>query len=246
MKYLYIIYQYLIAIPLILVITLFTALVTVICFPWKNGAFPHAVQVFWSRSIIRLLLVPITVTGQENIQKGQSYVFVSNHQSFLDVFAIYGWLPANFKWLMKKELRRVPFVGFACKVAGHIFVDRANPVAALHSIKEIEAELQNGVSTVIFPEGTRTKTGEMGRFKRGAFQVALDLHLPIIPISLTGCYEAMPRGTYYARTHSHIYMHIGKPIDLSDFIDPSTSQIDSNAAMAYVRERVQEGMQQQA
>ncbi len=244
MKYLYIIYQYLIAIPLILVITLFTALVTVICFPWKNGAFPHAVQVFWSRSIIRLLLVPITVTGQENIPKGQSYVFVSNHQSFLDVFAIYGWLPANFKWLMKKELRRVPFVGFACKVAGHIFVDRANPVAALHSIKEIEAELQNGVSTVIFPEGTRTKTGEMGRFKRGAFQVALDLHLPIIPISLTGCYEAMPRGTYYARTHSHIYMHIGKPIDLSDFIDPTTSQTDSNAAMAYVRERVQEGMQQ--
>lgn len=244
MKYLYILYQYLIAFPLILVITLFTALVTVICFPWKNGAFPHAVQVFWSRSIIRLLLVPITVTGQENIQKGQSYVFVSNHQSFLDVFAIYGWLPANFKWLMKKELRRVPFVGFACKVAGHIFVDRANPVAALHSIKEIEAELQNGVSTVIFPEGTRTKTGEMGRFKRGAFQVALDLHLPIIPISLTGCYEAMPRGTYYARPHSHIYMHIGKPIDLSDFIDPSTSQIDSNAAMAYVRERVQEGMQQ--
>lgn len=244
MKYLYILYQYLIAFPLILVITLFTALVTVICFPWKNGAFPHAVQVFWSRSIIRLLLVPITVTGQENIQKGQSYVFVSNHQSFLDVFAIYGWLPANFKWLMKKELRRVPFVGFACKVAGHIFVDRANPVAALHSIKEIEAELQNGVSTVIFPEGTRTKTGEMGRFKRGAFQVALDLHLPIIPISLTGCYEAMPRGTYYARPRSHIYMHIGKPIDLSDFIDPSTSQIDSNAAMAYVRERVQEGMQQ--
>ena len=244
MKYLYIIYQYLIAIPLILVITLFTALVTVICFPWKNGAFPHAVQVFWSRSIIRLLLVPIKVTGQKNIRKGQSYVFVSNHQSFLDVFAIYGWLPANFKWLMKNELRRVPLVGFACKVAGHIFVDRANPVAALRSIKEIEAELQNGVSTVIFPEGTRTKTGEMGRFKRGAFQVALDLHLPIIPISLTGFYDAMPRDTYYVRPRAHLCMHIGKPIDLSDFIDPMTSQIDPNAAMAHVRELVQEGMKQ--
>lgn len=244
MKYLYIAYQYLIAIPLILVITLFTALVTIICFPWKNGAFPHAVQVFWSRSIIRLLLVPITVTGQENIRKGQSYVFVSNHQSFLDVFAVYGWLPSNFKWLMKKELRRIPFVGFACKVAGHIFVDRANPVAALRSIKEIEAELQNGVSTVIFPEGTRTKTGEMGRFKRGAFQVALDLHLPVVPISLTGFYEAMPRDTYYVRSHAHLRMHIGKPIDLSDFIDPMTSKIDPNAAMAHVRELVQEGMHQ--
>ena len=243
MKYLYIAYQYVIAFPLILVITLFTALTTIICFPWKNGALPHAIQVFWSRSLVRLLLVPITVTGRENIDAGQSYVFVSNHQSFLDVFAIYGWLPVNFKWLMKKELRRIPFVGFACKVAGHIFVDRSNPVAALHSIKEIEEELQNGVSTVIFPEGTRTKNGEMGRFKRGAFQVALDLHLPIVPISLTGCYEAMPRDTFYVHPHAHIHMHVGKPIDLSQFIDSDTEKIDPNKAMAYVRDRVAEGMQ---
>ncbi len=243
MKYFYIIYQYLIAIPLILVITLFTAFTTIICFLWKNGPVPHAVQVFWSRSIIRLLLVPISVSGTENIQKGQSYVFVSNHQSFLDVFAIYGWLPVTFKWLMKKELRRIPFVGFACKVAGHIFVDRSNPITALHSIKEIESELQNGVSTVIFPEGTRTKTGEMGRFKRGAFQVALDLHLPIIPISLTGCYEAMPRDKFYVRLHSHIAMHVGKPIDLGQFIDKETSKVDANAAIAYVRERVADGIE---
>ncbi len=242
MKYIYIAYQYLIAFPLILLITLFTAITTIICFPWKNGRFPHIVQVFWSRSIISLLLVPIRVEGAENICKGQSYVFVSNHQSFLDVFAIYGWLPVNFKWLMKKELRRIPFVGFACKVAGHIFVDRSNPVAALHSIKEIESELQNGVCTVIFPEGTRTKTGELGRFKRGAFQVALDLHLPIIPISLTGCYEAMPHNKYYVRTHSNICMKIGKPIDLSDFIDKDSDQIDSNTAMAYIRDRVLEGI----
>lgn len=242
MKYLYIAYQYLIAFPLILLITLFTAVVTIICFPWKNGSFPHAIQVFWSRSIINLLLVPIRVEGTENICKGQSYVFVSNHQSFLDVFAIYGWLPVNFKWLMKKELRRIPFVGFACKVAGHIFVDRSNPVAALHSIKEIESELQNGVCTVIFPEGTRTKTGELGRFKRGAFQVALDLHLPVIPISLTGCYEAMPRDKHYVRTHSHIRMKIGKPISLSDFVDKDSNQIDPNTAMTYIRDRVLEGI----
>lgn len=242
MKYLYLVYQYVIAFPLIVVITLFTAIVTIICFPWKNGALPHAIQVFWSRSLVRLLLVPVSVTGQENIRKGQSYVFVSNHQSFLDVFVIYGWLPSNFKWLMKKELRHVPFVGFACKVAGHIFVDRSNPVAALNSIKEIESELQNGVSTVIFPEGTRTKTGEMGRFKRGAFQVALDLHLPIIPISLKGFYEAMPRDKHYVRPHSHLYMHIGKPIDLSDFIDPMTSKIDSSALMCYVQDSIKKGM----
>lgn len=237
MKYLYIVYQYLIAFPLILVITLFTAVVTLLCFPWKNGAFPHAIQVFWSRSIVRLLLVPIDVSGQEHIVPGQSYVFVSNHQSFLDVFAIYGWLPVNFKWLMKKELRKIPFVGFACKVAGHIFVDRSNPVAALQSVKAIEAELQNGVCTVIFPEGTRSRTGEIGRFKRGAFQVAWDLHLPVIPISLTGCYEAMPKGAYYVHTRSHIHMYIGKPVNITDYND-------ANEAMAYLREQVIAGLQQ--
>ena len=242
MKYLYILYQYLIAFPIILVLTLFTALVTILCFSWKNGALPHTIQVFWSRSLIHLLLVPVTVSGEENIHQGQSYVFVSNHQSFLDVFAIYGWLPVNFKWLMKKELRRIPVVGFACKVAGHIFVDRANAKAALQSIKEIESELQDGVCTVIFPEGTRTRTGEMGRFKRGAFQVALDLHLPVVPISLSGCYEAMPRDKHYVGLHPHVYMHIGKPIDLNDFIDTETGKVDANAAMQYTRDRVEEGM----
>ena len=165
MKPLYIIYQYLIAFPLIIVVTLFTAIFTILCFPWKNGKVPRAVQVFWSRSVLWFLLIPIKVTGQENVDPKQSYVFVANHQSFLDVFAVYGWLPNNFKWLMKKEIRKVPFVGTACAVAGHIFVDRSNPRAALQSMDHIKKELVDGISTVIFPEGTRTKTGEMGRFK---------------------------------------------------------------------------------
>lgn len=235
MKVLYILYQYLIGFPLIVLSTLFTAVFTIICFPWKNGKAPRAVQVFWSRSVIRLLLLPIKVTGRENVDPKQSYVFVANHQSFLDVFAVYGWLPNNFKWLMKKEIRRVPFVGTACAVAGHIFIDRSNPRAALQSMEKVKKELVDGISTVIFPEGTRTKTGEIGRFKQGAFKIAMDMELPVVPITLNGFYKAMPSGQPFANPYSHLSLHIGKPIDISQFTD-------INDAMVHVREKVEQGV----
>ena len=231
MKPLYIIYQYLIAFPLIIVVTLFTAIFTILCFPWKNGKAPQAVQVFWSRSVLWLLLIPIKVTGQENVDPKQSYVFVANHQSFLDVFAVYGWLPNNFKWLMKKEIRKVPFVGTACAVAGHIFVDRSNPRAALQSMDHIKKELVDGISTVIFPEGTRTKTGEMGRFKQGAFKIAMDMGLPVVPLSLGGFFKAMPSGQAFANPRARVSLHIGKPIDISQFND-------INEAMEYLRNEI--------
>ena len=236
MKPLYIIYQYLIAFPLIIVVTLFTAVFTILCFPWKNGKAPRAVQVFWSRSVLWFLIIPIKVTGQENVDPKQSYVFVANHQSFLDVFAVYGWLPNNFKWLMKKEIRKVPFVGTACAVAGHIFVDRSNPRAALQSMDHIKKELVEGISTVIFPEGTRTKTGEMGRFKQGAFKIAMDMGLPVVPLSLNGFFKAMPSGQAFANPRARVSLHIGKPIDISQFND-------INEAMEYLREQIASGLQ---
>lgn len=235
MKILYIMYQYLIGFPLIIVATLFTAIFTIICFPWKNGKVPHTIQVLWSRSVLWFLLVPIQVTGHENINPKQSYVFVANHQSFLDVFAIYGWLPNYFKWLMKKELRKVPFVGTACAVAGHIFVDRSNPRAALQSIEHIKGELIDGLSTVIFPEGTRSKTGEMGRFKQGAFKIAMDLNLPVVPLSLSGFHDAMPPTQFFVNPRARVHLHIGKPVDLSQFEDV-------NEAMTYLRECVADGI----
>lgn len=211
MKYLYIIYQYLIAFPILWILTMLTAIITILLFPWPNCKFVNWVQKLWSRSFGWMLFLPVTITGKENIKPGQSYVFVANHQSMLDVWIIYGWLPVIFKWLMKAELRKVPFVGFACKAAGHVFVDRSSPMAAKKSLEDVEKVLTNGICTVIFPEGTRTLNGEVGRFKRGAFQIALELNLPIIPISLSGCYEAMNRKAKYVTWHP-VHMHIGGPI----------------------------------
>ena len=224
MKYLYIIYQYLIAFPILWVLTMLTAIITIILFPWPNCKFVNWVQKLWSRSFGWMLFLPVTITGEENIKPGQSCVFVANHQSMLDVWIIYGWLPVIFKWLMKAELRKVPFVGSACKAAGHVFVDRSSPMAAKKSLEEVEKALTNGICTVIFPEGTRSLNGEVGRFKRGAFQIALELNLPIIPISLSGCYEAMNRKAKYVTWHP-IHMHIGEPIlpDQFDKENPMTT-----------------------
>ena len=201
-------------------LTIFTAVFTVCTVHWRNAEFVHKVQQFWSCSFFWLMFLPVSVDGVEHIQKGQSYVFVSNHQSMFDVWLIYGWLPVIFKWLMKAELRKVPFVGTGCKAAGHIFVERRNAKAAIESLHEVEKQLVNGVSTVIFPEGTRSTTGETGRFKRGAFQIALDLGLPVIPLSLDGCFEVLPKGKPFVHRHP-VHMYIGEPIDLKQFDDPN-------------------------
>ena len=216
----YWLWQYLIAWPLLMVLTVFTAVFTVCTVFWKNAEFVHKVQQFWSRSFFWLMFLPVSVDGQEHIVPGQSYVFVANHQSMFDVWLVYGWLPVIFKWLMKAELRKVPFVGTGCKAAGHIFIDRRNTKAALESLKEVEKQLVNGVCTVIFPEGTRSLNGEVGRFKRGAFQIAWDLGLPIIPLSLDGCYEVLPKGKPFVY-HAPVHMHIGEPIDLKQFSNPN-------------------------
>ena len=229
----YWLWQYLVAWPLLLVLTVFTAVFTVCTVFWRNAEFVHKVQQFWSRSFFWLMFLPVSVDGTEHIQPGQSYVFVSNHQSMFDVWLIYGWLPVIFKWLMKAELRKVPFVGTGCKAAGHIFVDRRNAKAAMESLREVEKQLVNGVCTVIFPEGTRSLNGEVGRFKRGAFQIALELGLPVIPLSLTGCYEVLPKGKPFVHRHA-VHMHIGEPIDLKQFNDP-------NEAIEAVRNAVIEG-----
>lgn len=216
----YWLWQYLIAWPLLMVLTVFTAVFTVCTVFWKNAEFVHKVQQFWSRSFFWLMFLPVSVDGKEHIVPGQSYVFVANHQSMFDVWLVYGWLPVIFKWLMKAELRKVPFVGTGCKAAGHIFIDRRNTKAALESLKEVEKQLVNGVCTVIFPEGTRSLNGEVGRFKRGAFQITWDLGLPVIPLSLDGCYEVLPKGKPFVY-RAPVHMHIGEPIDLKQFSDPN-------------------------
>ena len=194
MKILYSIYLVCVALPIFLVLTILTALTTTIgsliggAHVW--GYYPGKV---WSQLTCILLLIPVKVKGREKVHKRTSYVFVPNHQGSFDIFLIYGYLGRNFKWMMKKSLRKIPFVGKACESAGHIFVDRASRAGIRDSMRQAEASLVNGVSMVVFPEGRRTFTGKLGEFKRGAFLLADDLQLPVVPVTITGSFEILPR-----------------------------------------------------
>lgn len=212
MKIFYRIYQLCIALPIFLVLTLLTAFTTIIgslvggAHVW--GYYPGKI---WSQLTCYLLLLPVKVVGRENLDKHTSYVFAPNHQGIFDIFLIYGFLGRNFKWMMKKSLRKIPFVGKACASAGHIFVDRSNAKGMIATVRQAERSLTNGVSLVVFPEGSRTTDGSLGSFKRGAFQLADDLQLPVVPVTITGSFDVLPRTAKWVRRH-RLTLLIHQPI----------------------------------
>lgn len=194
MKYLYRTYQLLIALPLIALYTLITSLMVIIGCALGNGHFwGYYPGKWWAQFIIRILLLPVKVEGRENLVKGQSYVFVANHQGAFDIFLIYGFLSRNFKWMMKRQLRQMPFVGKACESAHHIFVDKRGASKIRETYDRARQTLQGGMSLVVFPEGARSFTGHMGVFKRGAFMLADDIELPVVPLTINGSFDIMPR-----------------------------------------------------
>ena len=216
-KIFFFVYQWFVLFPILLVITILVATATIILSPiLPNSQLSYYPARWWARIICKLSFVRVKIIGLEFLKQNQSYVIVLNHQSIFDIFAVYGWLPNIFKWMMKAELRQIPLVGKACESAGHIFIDRKNPVAAKHSLQKAESKLTNGVSLVVFPEGTRTFSGKMGKFKRGAFQIATDLNLAVVPVTLRGSYERMHRNTMNV-TPGIIEMIVHSPIDIHNY-----------------------------
>lgn len=191
------IYQWLMAFPVLLLTTIVISVLTTILSPiLPNSNISYFPARAWGRMMCWLLFIKVKISGLENLKKDQSYVFVCNHQNIYDIFVVYGWLPLFFKWLMKAELRKLPFLGKACEAAGHIFVNRANARESHKSLEVARKRLQNGVSMVVFPEGTRSIDGKIGKFKRGAYQIASELNLPIVPMTLNGAYERLPKGAF--------------------------------------------------
>lgn len=241
-------WQWLIAIPVLFVFTVFTAVFTIVTVAWKNSEFVHKVQQVWSKMFFWMVFSNVDVEGAENLQKGQSYVFVGNHTSFFDSWLIYGYLPVIFKWMMKAELRKVPFIGTGCAAAGHIFVDRKHAKAALQSVEKAKASLVDGVSLVVFPEGTRSSDGQVHEFKRGAFQIAFDLGLPVVPLSLMGPDKIMPRGAVLVTPFVKSKLVIGQPVDITPYLpteemDASTRRAKQQEVMELLRGKIVEGLE---
>jgi len=148
--------------------------------------------VIWARFNSFFTPMFVKVKGTENIDKKQSYVIVANHQSQYDIFVLYGWLPVDFKWVMKMELRGVPVLGYSCYRIGHVFIDRSNSEAAIQQIKDARDRIKEGTSIVFFPEGHRSSDGRLLPFKKGAFNFALESGFPILPVTIKGTGKILP------------------------------------------------------
>ncbi len=213
MLILYRIYQVIIMAPILLVATFLTASTTIILSflglgRWAGYFFPH----WWARLFCVMTMVRVTVKGRENIDKNTSYVFVANHQGAYDIFSVYGYLNHQFRWMMKKSLEKIPFVGYSCKVSGHIMVDNSTPSATKATLEKAESQLRGGMSLVVFPEGARSWDGKMRKFKRGAYMLAMEFGLPVVPVTIDGSFEVMPR--FKKIPHwGHITLTIHKPIE---------------------------------
>ena len=188
-----------------------TTIMSIGCMLGFGRWFGYNPAVLWARFFCFITGVKVSVTGRENIDRKTSYVFVANHQGAYDIFSIYGYLCHEFRWMMKKELRGIPFAGYACKASGQIFVDDSSPRAIVRTMQEASEQLKHGMSLVIFPEGARTPDGRMHEFKSGAFRLAKGFGLPVVPITIDGSYKVMAR---YAKSAcpGHITLTIHKPI----------------------------------
>ncbi len=218
LRVLYYIYYALIGFPLFFLETAILCLgIVLLCSLGYGSWASQNLGCIWAKLSLWLHLCPIEVVGKENIPKSDKpCVVVANHQSSFDIYALYGYIKMPFKWVMKEELRKTPFVGWACQACGFIFVDEKRPSSIVQTMTSAKQTLADGNSIFIFPEGSRTLTGKMTRFKKGAFVMASELNVAILPVSIDGAYNVLKRGNWLAYPHK-IKLTIHLPMKLSDY-----------------------------
>jgi 1-acyl-sn-glycerol-3-phosphate acyltransferase len=228
-------YKFIIFTPLLIISTLFFGSLTVILVRFiKPRTASFIGGTLWARLNSYLTPMFVTKIGRENIDPDQSYVIVSNHQSQYDIFVLYGWLGVDFKWVMKKELRKIPALGVACERLGHILIDRSNREAALKSLADAKNRIVHGTSVIFFPEGTRSLTGELGEFKKGAFVMAMELGLPILPVSIIGTRRILPPKSIRLLP-GRVKLIINAPIDISNYSPEHIDRLVDDARAAVLK-----------
>jgi 1-acyl-sn-glycerol-3-phosphate acyltransferase len=241
-KILFILYQpykWLVYLPFLIVSTLIFGTIATILSTLVNPKIGSYIGgAIWSRLNGFMTPVFVKVIGKENIDKKQSYAIVSNHQSHYDIFVLYGWIGIDFKWVLKQELRKIPGLGIGCEKIGHIFIDRSNHEKAIASINSAKKKIINGTSVLFFPEGTRSTTGKMGDFKKGAFIFAIDIGIPLLPVTLINTGKILPPHTLNLLP-GRAKMIIHQKIEVTGYTAENIGEL-----MRRTREAIQSGLDQ--
>jgi 1-acyl-sn-glycerol-3-phosphate acyltransferase len=197
--------------------TIFWGVIAIVTsFFTRTGNPVHIVARMWARGILFVSRIKVTVNGLANIDPTQSYVYMSNHQSNFDIPVLLGYLPVQFRWLAKAELFKIPIFGRAMRGAGYVKIDRFNQEAAFESINEAAGKMKNGVSVMIFPEGTRSLDGNIRSFKKGGFIMAVDAGVPIVPVVIKGTWPIMDKSSLRINT-GEVSLNIETPIATTDY-----------------------------
>ena len=202
-----------------------------------NGLYDRLVR-RWARWLVRLHSIPLRITGRDRLDPNQSYVFASNHESFVDVWALVLAIPHSCRFVAKKELTKVPFFGPAMEDAGHISIDRRNLESAFSSYDQAAAAIQNGLSAAVFAEGTRSRDGVMLPFKKGPFVLAIRAAVPVVPVLIRGGFENLPKGSIAVRGLP-MSVQFGEPIPTAGLIyeDRDALSARCRAAMEEMKAR---------
>ena len=176
-----------------------------------EGRRQHWCASTWSRMIARTAGARVRVIGSEVLRAGESYVFLSTHQSYMDIPVMLGYLPAQLRIAAKREVFLIPFLGWHMRRAGHISINRGSTEEAVAALQRAAREIRPGVSPFLYPEGTRTRDGSLQPFKKGGFRLALESGLPIVPVTILGTRALLPRDSFVFRP-GPVEMHLDPPI----------------------------------
>ncbi|MFH1080326.1 MAG: lysophospholipid acyltransferase family protein [Pseudomonadota bacterium] len=176
----------------------------------------HHIARIWAKILLLLSSTRVNVIGAENVRIGKPQIFMSNHQSDFDIFIVLGFIPGQFRWIAKKELFKIPIFGGAMRNAGYIEINRQDHEKALKSLDIAAQKIREGKSVMTFPEGTRSEDSVIKPFKQGMFHLAIKAGVPIVPVSIIGAGEIMPKRSLRINP-GKVTIMIDKPIDVTGY-----------------------------
>jgi 1-acyl-sn-glycerol-3-phosphate acyltransferase len=182
----------------------------------------------------------VAISGREKIRSGAVYVMVANHQSLLDIFVLFR-LFTHFKWVSKIEMFRLPLIGWNMALNGYIALRRGDKDSIAKMMNACERTLARGSSVLLFPEGTRTRDGNLGRFKHGAFTLAQKARVPLLPIVVDGTYTALPASGFVLRGRHDIRVEVLDEIPYAEFEGLAVEEVAETVRSRYVRALAAEG-----
>ncbi|MCL5035117.1 MAG: 1-acyl-sn-glycerol-3-phosphate acyltransferase [Bacteroidetes bacterium] len=198
------------------IMTIILAALYMVTFPFdsRNRVFSF-VAYYWSRAVFTATGIKVRTVGREKIDLSRAYVYVSNHASLFDIIAVVVGISRDIRFVSKKEVKRIPIFGLAVSRA-NIMVDRRSGLDGARSLKEAARRISLGESFILFAEGTRTKDGRLLPFKRGAFSLAIATGAPVVPLTIVGSYDIMPKGRLSVHGGT-ITLIVDSPIDVSEY-----------------------------